>query len=375
MLDKHALFNVTQCYVDGEVKQGRVLAIASYVDRQRVCFLIDKELIGIWLATSDIADDTSASNIRGGNKNRIDSRETSRLSIHKDESSPVKNISRVDRVSLITEPHKVLVSEVISTNNIDKALPKQVQIVLQYFNELVINFINPFSNQTFERYQKEVAQIKASKDNLSTEDIVNIITKNIIASNISGSTYEVIYSYLENFNISQDNSQNLLNDLISFNVLNTQSDYFDKNNLNVIWNNLQILLADKLQSALDLGKNIFDTTQYAILLVELIYKVGYAYGFDHRGNTPEFIAILGIALSSSMIKKMIVDGTTSNPIPTQLMLPLSSVVTLSIISYTARCYYQYPASISIEDIVSKLHFYIESSSFKNKVMELLPQQV
>lgn len=52
MLDAKTLFNQTNCYINGEKKTGKVLAIAEYADRLRVCFQIEKEPRGQWLAES-----------------------------------------------------------------------------------------------------------------------------------------------------------------------------------------------------------------------------------------------------------------------------------------------------------------------------------
>lgn len=375
MLDNQVLFNATQCYINGQIKQGKVLAIANYVDCQHVYFCVDSESPGQWITASKISNiGISTSNFARDIKTTIDDYEILKEAIYQYETfSSVEKVSSVNKVSLIVDRPKHLVAELISSNNIDNAVPRQLQDALRYCNEILSNFLNPFSSQTFDRYQKEVDRVKASKYNSSIEDIVNTITTNIIDSNIRGSAGEIICGYLENFYMTQDNSQKILNDLVPFNIITAQSDYFEENTLNVIWNNLQTLLSEKLQPTIDLGKHLFDTKEYTILLVELIYKIGCAYGFDHRSNKPEFIAILSIALSSSMLKKM-VDKTTCTQIPTQLMLPISSIVTLSIVSYTARCYYQSQSTISIEVLVSKLQFYIESISFKQKVMGLLPQQ-
>ena len=44
------LWKATTCYFGAVVKQGRVIAIATYVDRRRICFLLNDETIGQWVS-------------------------------------------------------------------------------------------------------------------------------------------------------------------------------------------------------------------------------------------------------------------------------------------------------------------------------------
>jgi hypothetical protein len=107
----------------------------------------------------------------------------------------------------------------------------------------------------------------------------------------------------------------------------------------------------------------------------LLYKIGYVYGFDHRSDKSEFMAILSIALSSSIIKKMGVDTTINHTSILQGIIdPLSNVVTFIIVGHTARCYYQSATSIQLQDLRSQVQFYIENNLFQRKAREMLVNQ-
>ena len=73
MLDNQVLFNATQCYINGQIKQGKVLAIANYVDCQHVYFCVDSESPGQWITASKISNiGISTSNFARDIKTTID---------------------------------------------------------------------------------------------------------------------------------------------------------------------------------------------------------------------------------------------------------------------------------------------------------------
>ncbi len=51
-MDNNFLFKQTICYINGEGKRGEVIGIAEFVERRRVCFLLENETIGQWFPES-----------------------------------------------------------------------------------------------------------------------------------------------------------------------------------------------------------------------------------------------------------------------------------------------------------------------------------
>jgi hypothetical protein len=50
MSTQESSWKATTCYFGGVVKEGQVIAIATYVDRRRICFLLNGETIGQWVS-------------------------------------------------------------------------------------------------------------------------------------------------------------------------------------------------------------------------------------------------------------------------------------------------------------------------------------
>ncbi|MEP6490421.1 hypothetical protein NDI43_22430 [Microcoleus vaginatus GB2-A3] len=54
------LWKATSCYFGERVEEGRVLAIATYVDRRRICFLLNGKTIGQWVAEESLYGSVSS---------------------------------------------------------------------------------------------------------------------------------------------------------------------------------------------------------------------------------------------------------------------------------------------------------------------------
>lgn len=58
------LWKPTTCYFGAVVKEGRVIAIATYVDRRRICFLLNGETIGQWVSEEALYGIASSSEVQ-----------------------------------------------------------------------------------------------------------------------------------------------------------------------------------------------------------------------------------------------------------------------------------------------------------------------
>ena len=65
MVSTHDLFSQTTCYINGHPKNGKVLAVATYVDRRRICFQFEGENRGTWIPESAfVGEEIVPSNIQ-----------------------------------------------------------------------------------------------------------------------------------------------------------------------------------------------------------------------------------------------------------------------------------------------------------------------
>lgn len=342
MMNKEDLFNITEHPINGE--KGTVLAIATYVDRQMICFCRRGETVGIWISPHN---STSVS------KNNL--------------STTTSNFTNK--------------SSIAQKNNSRNETSQKTQSNIDNLQQLLSEIFNEYSSVQFDKYQKEVKSIKDDIKSYNREDLTTVIINKFIAETVNGSMYRTIISGLTDFTFKNDVSQNFLSLLKSYNIFSSEDNDSSKEfsiDSNAAWESMQHnlnVLIPELRLAIDISHHFADTKKYISLLVELIYKIGYVYGFDCRSDNSEFIAILSVALSSSIIKKMGTDTITNNTYMLKGVIdPLSNIVTFIIVGYTARCYYQSATSIQLKDLRLRVQFYIENNLFQRKVTETLVNQ-
>ncbi len=64
MSTQESSWKATTCYFGAVVKEGRVIAIATYVDRRRICFLLNGETIGQWVPEEALYGLASSSQVQ-----------------------------------------------------------------------------------------------------------------------------------------------------------------------------------------------------------------------------------------------------------------------------------------------------------------------
>ena len=65
MVSTQDLFSQTTCYINGHPKNGKVLAVATYVDCRRICFQLEGENLGTWIPESAfVGEEIVPSNIQ-----------------------------------------------------------------------------------------------------------------------------------------------------------------------------------------------------------------------------------------------------------------------------------------------------------------------
>jgi hypothetical protein len=328
MLDKQVLFGITECRINGSSKEtkGKVLAVANYADRQMVCFCIEGEKIGKWIPITDL------------------------ILTEKDQSN--NKISQEPKSSI---KEKIQQGQKIPTNDWQQKISK---------------LIGDYSSEQFDKHQVAVSEVNSNNPTFTKESLVDEL--------INISINKAIHDFAGEIRIKDfDNFEKFLKALASYYVSLENNSDTDQNLSNVLKNiqNTIEAIPSEILSAINVGRYLIDISSNTSLLVELVYKVGCVYGFDHRSDKAEFAKVLGIALSSSIISTIGVAATEHNtPIPKKLIAIVSNIVTLSTVGHTANYYYQYQNSTKFEDLVSKLQMYIENNLFQRKVMEMLTSQ-
>jgi len=97
------LWKATTCYFGERVEEGRVIAIATYVDRQRICFLLNGKTIGQWVPEEALYGLASSSQVQ---KEAV-SRSVSSSQVKKEAQQEAKD--DVNILVKIVEDHKQIV--------------------------------------------------------------------------------------------------------------------------------------------------------------------------------------------------------------------------------------------------------------------------
>jgi hypothetical protein len=272
-----------------EGKEGVVLAVAKYADRQSIFFLVKGEKIGRWIpmpqTISSPSPDNHGSNILNDWKNKI--------------------------------------------SDIAKSSPDRI----------------------FDKYKDEVEKIRINNPNSTKKQLTFIVLEDLVSSVFHSSGNELIHKMIDDIKLDTFDLSHLLNNINPSDILSPPSDFLNESTLKNIQNSLENIFVN-MYNEIGEVENIFKTYKYTNLLIELIYKIGYIYEYDHRPGKLEFIPLLAIALSSSVLKAKLDTITLSSPIPSQVAFPLTNVLGLIIVGCIFQYYYQSQSSSLISKLVT-----------------------
>jgi hypothetical protein len=327
------LWKATSCYFGNRVEEGRVLAIATYVDRRRICFLVNGKTIGEWVSEEHIYGSVSSLKVKNETKKEAQNNVNTLIQIVKEHKQIVetKNINIaglsnflqtiiigfelgaklvVDSLSL---PYKVIIGNLLGSLPLvmavtDKILKNVNEIWNIAWKERVITTLIKNEKVRHSSSKKIVDQLKINYPNATNHQLAERL---VFEKAVYTGTTGLIQSLSKSF---AGKLPEVINDFIAGHKE---------------FETLHQLLNSRLV-------NFFDTNS---LLVELIYQISLIY--DIESNEGDILVILSSAItkgSADLLEMQFLISSVSDIIP--LVTPLKNILIFMAVGYTAINYYK-----------------------------------
>jgi hypothetical protein len=326
------LWKATSCYFGERVEEGRVLAIATYVDRRRICFLLNGKTIGQWVPEESLYGCVSS------------------LKVEKEAQKEAKD--DVNTLTQIVKEHKQIV-ETQSVNIAEISTFIQTIIIgLESGAKLVVDSLS-FPYKVVISLLEALPLVIAVKDKILKE--VNEIwsrawKERVVTTLIQGKTvqYSSSKKIVDQLRIDYpDETNHQLAERIVFEKAVYTS-------ITGLIQGLSRSCAGKLPEAISdfiAGNKEFETLHQLLnsrlvnffdtnsLLVEMIYQISLIYGME--SGEGDILVILGAAITkpiADFLEMQFLIGSVSDINP--LVPPLKNILVFMEVGYTAINYYK-----------------------------------
>lgn len=326
------LWKATSCYFGERVEEGRVLAIATYVDRRRICFLLKGKTIGQWVPEESLYGCVSS------------------LKVEKEAQKEAKD--DVNTLTQIVKEHKQIV-ETQSVNIAEISTFIQTIIIgLESGAKLVVDSLS-FPYKVVISLLEALPLVIAVKDKILKE--VNEIwsrawKERVVTTLIQGKTvqYSSSKKIVDQLRIDYpDETNHQLAERIVFEKAVYTS-------ITGLIQGLSRSCAGKLPEAISdfiAGNKEFETLHQLLnsrlvnffdtnsLLVEMIYQISLIYGME--SGEGDILVILGAAITkpiADFLEMQFLIGSVSDINP--LVPPLKNILVFMEVGYTAINYYK-----------------------------------
>ena len=326
------LWKATSCYFGERVEEGRVLAIATYVDRRRICFLLNGKTIGQWVPEESLYGCVSS------------------LKVEKEAQKEAKD--DVNTLTQIVKDHKQIV-ETQSVNIAEISIFIQTIIIgLESGAKLVVDSLS-FPYKVVISLLEALPLVIAVKDKILKE--VNEIwsrawKERVVTTLIQGKTvqYSSSKKIVDQLRIDYpDETNHQLAERIVFEKAVYTS-------ITGLIQGLSRSCAGKLPEAISdfiAGNKEFETLHQLLnsrlvnffdtnsLLVEMIYQISLIYGME--SGEGDILVILGAAITkpiADFLEMQFLIGSVSDINP--LVPPLKNILVFMEVGYTAINYYK-----------------------------------
>jgi len=327
------LWKATSCYFGERVEEGQVLAIATYVDRRRICFLLNGKTIGQWVPEESLYGYVSSlKNEKEAQKEAKDDVNTliQIVKEHKEivETQSVNNIAEISTflqiiiiglefgaklvVAPLSLPYKVVISllEAIPTLVIavkDEIL-KTVELWSKAWKERVLTTLIKGEKVHFSTSKKIVDQLRIDYPDETNHQLAGRLV-------LEKTVYTSITGFIQGLSRScAGKLPEAISDFIAGNKgLET----------------LHQLLNSPLV-------NFFDTNS---LLVEMIYQISLIYGME--SGEGDILVILCAAITkpiADLLEMPFLIGSVSDINP--LVSPVKNMLLFSAVGHSAINYYK-----------------------------------
>jgi hypothetical protein len=343
------LWKATTCYFGVVVKEGRVIAIATYVDRRRICFLLNGETIGQWVPEEALYGLASSSKV----KKEAVSRSVSFL-VEKEAQQEAKN--DVNILVKIVEDHKqIVVSR--SVKDIEK-ISRFLETVITGFefgSKLIVDPV--FSlDKVFLGWREIIGLIAEVKDQIlkAVNEVWSrywkerVLTTLIKGEKVHQSTSNKIVDQLK-IDYPGETNRQLAERIVSEKAVYTSITGFIQGLIRKYSGKLPEVITDFLAGKKGFEVlhqllnnhlvNFFDTNS---LLVEMIYQISLIYGL--KSGEGDVLVILTTAFTKQVAEglemKFLIDLPSDLAVVTPLVPAVKNMLAFMVVGDIAINYYE-----------------------------------
>lgn len=323
------LWKATSCYFGERVEEGRVLAIATYVDRRRICFLLNGKTIGQWVPEESLYG--SASSVKAEKETQKEAKDD------------------VNTLTEIVKEHK----EIVKTQGVNIAILLQTIINgLEFGAKLVVDSKSSFHKVVISLLEA-IPLVIAVKNKILKE--VNEIwsrawKERVVTTLIQGKTvhYSSSKKIVDQLRIDYPDETNhqLAERIVFEKAVYTSMTGFIQGLIRSCAGKLPEAISDfiagnkgfeTLHQLLNSRLvNFFDTNS---LLVEMIYQISLIYGME--SGEGDILVILGASFTKEIadfLEMRFLIGSVSDINP--LVPPVKNILVFMAVGHSAINYYK-----------------------------------
>ncbi|MEG3833234.1 hypothetical protein [Microcoleus sp. Z1_C3] len=332
MSTQQDLWKATSCYFGDRVEEGQVLAIATYVDRRRICFLLKGKTIGQWVPEESLYGSVSSFKVEKEAQKEAKDDVNTLIQIVEDDKQIVETQSvNIPDISfflqtiigglefgakLVVDPlsfsYKVVVSLLETIPRLVIAVKdeilKTVELWSKVWKQRVFTTLIEGEKVHYSSSKKIVDQLRIDYPDETNHQLAERIV-------LEKAVYTSITGFIQGLSRS---CAGKLPEAISDFIAGNKG-----------FETLHQLLNSRLV-------NFFDTNS---LLVEMIYQISLIYGIE--SGEGDILVILGAAFTKQMVDFLgmqFLIGSPSDINP--LVPPVKNMLVFMAVGYTAINYYK-----------------------------------
>jgi uncharacterized protein (DUF697 family) len=381
-LSRDLLGKTQSAIINNQEKQGKILAIARYSDYDQICFQPSAEKYGVWIPASALVEYKQL--LTSVPSKKVEYKQLAT-------SAPSKN--------LVTTPIEISQKVLASAQ---KKAEQDLNSLVNYADNLVKNINDKASsdilliNQTIEQTQKLIEQTtneiaKAGSNTINfvnqyladlTAILGNLVTEiNQTIQNVWNESFRQVVGITmkkveNNFSNAKQCVDNLKQEYPNDDSFTLAQKLINRSTIFSVGSGLVIDISKLAEELTDLSIGL-DLFKNATLLVELVYQIGIAYGFDDltKITKGEVIGILALCLIIDLLQQLGLKALTSTgPIVSIPVKAIANVALFQLVGYASCQYFEIKLSQAENPLTSEKAYQQFTAQLQSYLNEILSEQ-
>lgn len=375
-LSQETLGKTAEALINDKKTKGKILAIARYVEDEKICFQTAEGKNGAWIPALTLVD-------------------YKKLTVSSSESNILVTLPKTVIDSVEKEAEKSLISLVKFADDLAKSIENKAASDIELVNGLInetqkladnmgkdidksgkntIKFINQCLQELNLAIGKAIDEISDTIQKIWSEFVRNCVAMAMKKTQESfDSAKKVVDEFREKHPKKDDRqiAQILINRSTSFSVASGIA--------------MDAIKSVESLTGLSIGLDLFKNS---VLLSELVYQISIAYGFDGdtKITTGEGIAIIALSLGIDVLQQLGLGALTSASLGTAITVKaVSNIALFQLVGYASCSYFELKqqnadnpliSASAYQEFTAKLQVYLdETLSETDKLEEIMKDAI